>query len=638
MLNIKGLYLDNFRIFSEASHIRLAPVTILTGPNNSGKTTVARSLTMMKDLDTSSLPYRLRFDSGQNPFGSFNLIRNNHNGSRKISLAYDIYNIILGEEVKINFQFEKDGEFDAIAKHITISIKDSILFDFKFEKERIVVQTGLRYMLGKLHDIKRSKNKYLELEKSFKNIRSESGSYKNEVTEKKLEKEESSIRIFHVDNDLKRKNVLEYLKNQELTVEQYERLFYLFGKQKSMPVKGSPEEEYVSRIRRILADFDEKEILLNNKLVRRIAAIPATQLNESHLRAVIKADFPELYDCLLLLNNPDQFSKVSDLLRQKRYTDWENEFIDDEITTSQRTTSVAVKKKLSEAIEQHIQILFGESAMFMSLTDLSASREGFSQVFNDYKNLRSFISFCELFLDKLMYDLNADLGKSLPLSVNHYNKGMNITFDSPLHTMVRNHSQARRKNGFMKKWTTRFHLCDDLFFETPIKGMGYFPGVKKNHESTPLSEEGAGSNHLMMMLLEIAGSPERYDLHDFNDEPRNYPRTIMIEEPETRLHPAWQSRLADMFVDARKETGCDFILDTCSEYLIRKLQYLVSAGELDKNDVVIYYLDANRCKSGDTTLREITIGDDGELSQPFGPGFLFEEEIEMIKLKKVNSN
>ncbi|HEX2976191.1 MAG TPA: AAA family ATPase, partial [Bacteroidales bacterium] len=406
----------------------------------------------------------------------------------------------------------------------------------------------------------------------------------------------------------------------------------------SMPVKGSPEEEFVSGIRRILSDFDEKEILLNNKLVKRIAAIPFNQLNESHLRAVVKSDFPELYDCLLLLNNPDQFSKVSDLLRQKRYADWENDFIDDEITTSQRTSSVSAKKKLSEAIEQHIQILFGESAMFMSLTDLAVSREGFNQVFNDYRNLRSFISFCELFLDKLIYDLETDLGKSLPLSVNHYNRGMNITFDSPLHSMVRNHSQSRRKNGFMKKWMTRFHLCDDLFFETPIKGMGYFPGVKKNHESTPLSEEGAGSNHLMMMLLEISGSAERYDLHDFNDEPRNYPRTIMIEEPETRLHPAWQSRLADMFIDARKETGCDLLIDTCSEYLIRKLQYLVEAGELDKNDIVIYYLDANRCKGGETTIREITVGDDGELSQPFGSGFLFEDEIEMMKLKKVNRN
>jgi predicted ATPase len=112
----------------------------------------------------------------------------------------------------------------------------------------------------------------------------------------------------------------------------------------------------------------------------------------------------------------------------------------------------------------------------------------------------------------------------------------------------------------------------------------------------------------------------------------------MIEEPETRLHPAWQSRLADMFIDARKETGCDLLIDTCSEYLIRKLQYLVETGELDKNDIVIYYLDANRCKGGETTIREITVGDDGELSQPFGSGFLFEDEIEMMKLKKVNRN
>jgi predicted ATPase len=638
MLNIKGLYLDNFRIFSETSHIRLAPVTILTGPNNSGKSTIMGSLAMMKDIDTESFPFRIRFDSGKNPYSSFGNIRNYKNPSRRSTLGYDIYNIILGEVINVSLTFEKDNEFDAVIRNIRFKNAAETLFDFKFEKERIVAEVNIRYMLEKLREIKAGKSRFLEIERNFRNIRSESGSYKNGVTGKKMEKEDSSIKIFHVDNELKRKNLLCYLREQDMTTEEYERLSYFFGRRRNMPPKGSQEEEFIEGARKVINDFDEKEILLNSSLVKKIAGVTSAKVKESDLRNLIKTSFPDLYDCLLLLNNPDLFSKLTDLLREKGYTEWEKEFVDDEITTSQRISSSASHKKLSRLTEQHIQILFGESNLFMAITDLASSREGFLQVFDEYMNLKALSAFCGLVADKAVHDLKTDLDRSVNMPLTAISQDASIGFSNPLYQLVKKHAHVKKKDGFLINWLKKFNLCDDVFFETPVKGLGYFPGLKKNREQMPLSGESSGARRLIMMLLEFAGSSGKCELHDYNDESGNYPGSVMLEEPEARLHPAWQSRLADLFLDAGKEFGYHYIIETYSEYLIRKLQYLVAAGQIDIKDVVIYYFDGGKCTGNTLNIREISICADGSLSEEFGSGFLYENDVEILKLKKVSKN
>ena len=65
--------------------------------------------------------------------------------------------------------------------------------------------------------------------------------------------------------------------------------------------------------------------------------------------------------------------------------------------------------------------------------------------------------------------------------------------------------------------------------------------------------------------------------------------TVIIEEPEINLHPAFQSKLADMFVEAAKVFNIQFIIETHSEYLIRRLQYLTAKKDIKTDDTVIYY-------------------------------------------------
>jgi len=69
---------------------------------------------------------------------------------------------------------------------------------------------------------------------------------------------------------------------------------------------------------------------------------------------------------------------------------------------------------------------------------------------------------------------------------------------------------------------------------------------------------------------------------------------ILIEEPETHLHPKAQAELGEMFADAVQKTHNTFIIETHSENLLLRLERLIRNGKLSKDDVSIIYVDKNK--------------------------------------------
>ena len=112
-----------------------------------------------------------------------------------------------------------------------------------------------------------------------------------------------------------------------------------------------------------------------------------------------------------------------------------------------------------------------------------------------------------------------------------------------------------------------------------------------------------------------------------------YPRKVIcVEEPEVHLHPKYQSLLAEMFVEAYQKYNIHFIIETHSEYLIRKLQVMVADKEitLTPNDVSLNYVEKD--ENGVSTNRKIEILEDGALSDSFGSGFYDEADTLAIQL------
>lgn len=143
-----------------------------------------------------------------------------------------------------------------------------------------------------------------------------------------------------------------------------------------------------------------------------------------------------------------------------------------------------------------------------------------------------------------------------------------------------------------------------------------------------LADEGYGITQLLSLLLNI-------ELHISDD--RSRPKYICVEEPEVHLHPKYQSMLAEMFVEAYQKYNIRFIIETHSEYLIRKLQVMVADKECELNpsEVSINYVDKG--DDGAATNRRIEILEDGSLSEDFGTGFFDEADnlaINLFRFKK----
>jgi predicted ATPase len=121
-----------------------------------------------------------------------------------------------------------------------------------------------------------------------------------------------------------------------------------------------------------------------------------------------------------------------------------------------------------------------------------------------------------------------------------------------------------------------------------------------------------------------------------------FPSSILIiEEPESNFHPKLQSKLAEFFIDASSKFNMKFIIETHSEYFIRKLQYWVARKIIRSNDIGIYYFPERTTSKEQNKIRKIHILNDGSLDDDFGPGFFDEAtnwQWEMMRLKNSQNN
>jgi len=99
--------------------------------------------------------------------------------------------------------------------------------------------------------------------------------------------------------------------------------------------------------------------------------------------------------------------------------------------------------------------------------------------------------------------------------------------------------------------------------------------------------------------------------------------SIILEQPELHLHPKVQTRLADFFV-SMNVLGKQCILETHSEYLINRLRYLVAKSNDDKiaRDTMIYFVEK---ENGHSIYRSITINKYGVI-EDWPKGFFDESE------------
>ncbi|ABB24721.1 AAA family ATPase [Pelodictyon luteolum] len=67
--------------------------------------------------------------------------------------------------------------------------------------------------------------------------------------------------------------------------------------------------------------------------------------------------------------------------------------------------------------------------------------------------------------------------------------------------------------------------------------------------------------------------------------------TIILEEPEIHLHPLAQAVLSELFVEVSQQRQIQFLVETHSEHLFRRLQTMVARQVARENDCRLYFVE-----------------------------------------------
>jgi len=175
---------------------------------------------------------------------------------------------------------------------------------------------------------------------------------------------------------------------------------------------------------------------------------------------------------------------------------------------------------------------------------------------------------------------------------------------------------------FVKEWMDNdngFEIGEDL--EIIFRASeAYEVNIIERDKGIPLADKGMGSIQAMLLIMRIAVIIEK-------TQKEKYTPLVVIEEPELNLHPKLQSRLCDFFLQVHEKYNIKFIIESHSEYLIRKSQIWVKKREYqhetNSNPFSISYFD----KTWDN-IYQMIYRQDGIFENEFGEGF-YDESAKM---------
>jgi len=170
------------------------------------------------------------------------------------------------------------------------------------------------------------------------------------------------------------------------------------------------------------------------------------------------------------------------------------------------------------------------------------------------------------------------------------------TFDVLLASaLMKGDDQNRIING-VSKWLVRMKVADKLEIKQLGRSTRYELVVHRGGIEANLRDVGIGISQVLPVLTIAYFSPSG--------------STIILEEPEIHLHPLAQSLLAELFVEISKERNVQFIVETHSEHLFRRMQTLVAKQEITPDDAAMYFIEA---EGRAAKLRELQIDDYGRV-------------------------
>ncbi|MBN1186676.1 MAG: AAA family ATPase [Bacteroidales bacterium] len=681
---IEKIGFQNFRVFRDYQEFELKPITLLTGTNNSGKSSIQKFLLLLKNsiritADGTAIFDKLFFPEDiSNQIGNFD--NNISFGSEDKSLRFSficsdygsgkitttlIYekssNLYEADLTKIEIQSELLGDFSLVKKEPdpkkqhtdynneesywqfefsqSVDVLSDILYKLirNFKEGLLIYNHLLEYqglnspdalsLMKKFEDKRYKKNFHPELGLEFGTIwdsedqRVVSYNCPGDWYEHRFS-DQSKVTVFSTFLThlvLGETNLLgSEIKDEKLqNLKSLLALNNIFSKEDFLnEYKKFEKHQVKTQIKELqeLTMFDNTLSPLNPSCVRFNNVIEKDE-NPYHRREKDGSMYDEKV-----------YSGVIDnILDSKEYRKC---FPNEIIITKPKSKKKSLLKILEEkGYKSHRDVLILPNTAEDEIYDLDL----------EYKNIGKFIL-------KYLLDFRSDLNRlllDLEFFSQQYKFPRYFLFnehglkDKPLYQYVSlvklNKYTGSIHEEFINVLLEVFNLGKSLEV-TPIKTedtiIGYSFSLLKEGQLIPLHANGLGGTKIIALILKLAFA--------------KYGSTIILEEPESNLHPAYQSKMADIVTFAYKYLGIKFIVETHSEYFIRKFQYLVAnkTEKLRADDLAIHYLYCtNSIPHDKMQVERLEMRPDGILKQDFGEGFFDENaRLTMDLLKLQNQN
>jgi len=120
-----------------------------------------------------------------------------------------------------------------------------------------------------------------------------------------------------------------------------------------------------------------------------------------------------------------------------------------------------------------------------------------------------------------------------------------------------------------------------------------------------LAFTGCGISQLVPIIVHTVSMPES--------------GCLLVEQPESHLHPSAQADIADLFIDNTKGNR-QFVIETHSEHFILRLRRRIAEGRIEPERVAVFAVEKKR---GNSVIKQLTLRSDGHFEE--WPKGFFEE-------------
>jgi len=618
--------LSNYRVFDQEQKFDFSPITMLVGPNNSGKSSAMKALFLLKEsLKNDNLPLELNFNWTENQLSSFLDLVNDP--SEPIVFSFEIqselfgsgsiylsYSAGLNEEKKFSQQLSPTlKSVKVVFENVTFlefDFNPHIIFNLKFDLhlfyqtiinrldtiEKLMTKNNWNEIvmydtfkdagfLGRKTQAERNvlfdeiiaTKDYQLYKKDFVNTTNYDASIRDPKHRFNFESVSKGLRsIFHLLED-------ETQSNDTISQTEYAKM--------ELNSLKSFQSKFNSKY---------KEDTKNDTEVKRKGESMTPRIED--FLGPQKDSFSNLIDDVYEILNEKivEFSKT--LVNSPRFSDFELDnskfgvyVLEWVLAREVKFLGINIPKQLSK---------------LEKIPSVKANRSRYFDLKED----------------------NTFLAKSLRGYIEA------VTWKIDAYPEIRG-----RLDSYVNLWLQEFGIGEKLklnpseaAFENEVVAL-YVLDI--NDKPTNVANMGTGVAQVISLIL----AP--FQFLEIDNQRISGASIIYLEEPESNLHPDWQSKLVSLIVYINKEFGTSFVIETHSEYMIRKLQYLTASkdSKLGKDDSVIYYLNTPNAilENGDKKVKKINIDEMGNLSADFGKGFYDEAinlKFDLLRLNKTQQN